>query len=82
MELLKDGRSFYEWMLDYFWNYNNFSTPGYSATPHNTGKYQCKLTIGAASRYSSPSYLAVAGKFEFYSNMHDSKKCFRRIKTA
>jgi hypothetical protein len=63
MELLKDGRSFYQWILPrYFWHHYYFSTPGYSATPQHTGKYQCKLTIGAASRYSSPSYLAVGGK--------------------
>ena len=74
MELLKDGNPFYQWTARHSWHYY-YSTPSYSAKQNHTGEYKCKGTIGAASRYSSPSYLTVGGKFHsrrqilFYCNM-------------
>lgn len=59
MELVKDEISFYEWRR--LWN--NSITPTYNARQNYTGRYQCKATIGAASRYSPPLYLIVGSKY-------------------
>ena len=61
IEIVKDGTPFFQWMLRYHRHF--VYTPPYSAKQNNTGKYQCKITIGAASRYSSPFHLTVGGKF-------------------
>ena len=61
MELVKDGIPFYRPIARYSTLY---STPRFGAQKKDTGKYQCKGTIGAASRYSSPFYLIVGGRFK------------------
>ena len=61
IDIVKDGTHFFQWMVRY---YRHFAyTPQFSARQNHTGIYQCKITIGAASRYSSPFHLTVGGKF-------------------
>ncbi|CAB4035380.1 neural cell adhesion molecule L1 isoform X1, partial [Paramuricea clavata] len=55
MELVKGEITLYEWRR--LWN--NSITPTYHARQNYTGRYRCKATIGAASRYSPPLYLIV-----------------------
>ncbi|XP_028394789.1 hemicentin-1-like [Dendronephthya gigantea] len=55
MELVKDGISFYKWPLMSRVRY----TILFTARQNDTGKYQCKATIGAASRFSTPFSLII-----------------------
>ena len=64
IKLLKDGTPFYQWKRRYHWYNYSVYTPVYSARQNHTGKYQCKVSIGAASRYSFPFYLTIGGNFQ------------------
>ena len=63
MQLVKDGSSFYQWPQLKLVGYT-FTTL-FPATVSHTGRYQCKGTIGAASRYSSPFSLVVGSKYSY-----------------
>ena len=58
MELVKDGTTFHKWPRMWRVPYTTFFT----ARQNDTGKYQCKATIGAASRFSPPFSLIVGRK--------------------
>ncbi len=60
LELVKDGIPSYLWLVRPL--FGRYTTGWYNARQNDTGKYQCKGTIGAASRYSSPFYLVIGSK--------------------
>ena len=60
LELVKDGIPSYLWLVRR--SFGRYTTGWYNARQNDTGKYQCKGTIGAASRYSSPFYLVIGSK--------------------
>ncbi|XP_028413458.1 titin-like isoform X2 [Dendronephthya gigantea] len=55
VELVKDGIPLFKWR----WRGSNISTPVINARQNYTGRYQCKATIGAASRFSAPFILTI-----------------------
>ena len=64
MQLVKDGISFHQWPEHKLVGHT-FTTL-FPARVSHTGRYQCKGTIGAASRYSSPFDLVVGSKYSYY----------------
>ena len=58
VELVKDGISLFKWQ----WRGPNISTPVINARRNYTGRYQCRATIGAASRFSASFVLTVGSK--------------------
>ena len=64
MQLIKDGISFHQWSEPKLVGHT--FTMLFHARVSHTGRYQCKGTIGAASRYSSPFFLVVGSKYSYY----------------
>ena len=65
MELLKDGIPFYKWTAGVSWHFKSeYHTSSLIARQNYTGKYECKGTVGASSRYSAPFNLSVGSKFD------------------
>ncbi len=62
LELVKDGIPLYLWLVRGLF-FERYTTGWYNARQNDTGKYQCKGTIGAASRYSSSVYLVIGSKY-------------------
>jgi hypothetical protein len=61
MELVKDGNPLYQWTGRHSGIY---TTQRIRASEKDTGKYQCKGSIGAASRHSPSFYLIVGSKLK------------------